>query len=441
MKTSTTSTAQTADSKSLSNIRFITITALFIALTYVFTAFINIRLPITANGGLIHLGNVPLFICAIIFGKKSGAIAGGVGMGLFDLLSGWTAWAPFTLIIVGLMGYAVGAITEKHHGFGWNTLAIAVACVIKVAGYYIAEGIIYGNWIGGCLMASLFVVLAYSVCRCQSEQKQMILTIEMDSLVLTEGDEAEIRLRIHGITSKINSYTFRLEYEMTSKFRKQRMRKKKNIVWNPQEGDSITLSEMITECDSYHIQICSVSWEDLTGMYKVKKEFNKQISFLVMPKRYEMGFMQEKIARRDLMEQGFEYDGVRKYQEGDRISRVHWNLYAATGGLWVRKNEEEEEERVKIGLSLDDIEKDRISDYMAAFYSISFFLKSQGVIQEIYYGEHKYLLCHIEQYEELFTDIFCGKYELSSDPMEHLYKIPLCEKGQDLQKFLYDMEL
>ena len=118
MKTSTTSTAQTADSKSLSNIRFITITALFIALTYVFTAFINIRLPITANGGLIHLGNVPLFICAIIFGKKS-----------------------------GLMGYAVGAITEKHHGFGWNALAIAVACVIKVAGYYIAEGIIYGNWI------------------------------------------------------------------------------------------------------------------------------------------------------------------------------------------------------------------------------------------------------------------------------------------------------
>ena len=172
----------------------------------------------------------------------------------------------------------------------------------------------------------------------------MILTIEMDPLVLTEGDEAEIRLRIHGVTSKINSYTFRLEYEMTSKFRKQRMRKKKNIVWNPQEGDSITLSEMITECDSYHIQICSVSWEDLTGMYKVKKEFNEQISFLVMPKRYEMGFMQEKIARRDLMEQGFEYDGVRKYQEGDRISRVHWNLYAATGELWVRKNEEEEEE-------------------------------------------------------------------------------------------------
>ena len=144
---STTSTTAAKAENSIGQVQFLTITALFIALTYVFTAFVNVRLPITANGGLIHLGNVPLFICAILFGKKSGALAGGIGMGLFDLLSGWTAWAPFTLIIVGLMGYAVGAITEKHHGFGWNTLAIAVACVIKVAGYYIAEGIIYGNWI------------------------------------------------------------------------------------------------------------------------------------------------------------------------------------------------------------------------------------------------------------------------------------------------------
>lgn len=74
------------------------ITAICITLTYIFTAFINIRLPIAANGGLVHLGNVALFISAILFGKKTGALAGGIGMGLFDLLSGWTAWAPFTLI-------------------------------------------------------------------------------------------------------------------------------------------------------------------------------------------------------------------------------------------------------------------------------------------------------------------------------------------------------
>ena len=43
-------------------VQFIAITAMAVALTYVFTAFVNVRLPIAANGGLIHLGNVPLFI-------------------------------------------------------------------------------------------------------------------------------------------------------------------------------------------------------------------------------------------------------------------------------------------------------------------------------------------------------------------------------------------
>lgn len=129
-----------------SKVKFLTITAIGIALVYVFTAFINVRLPIAAAGGLIHLGNVPLFIFAIIFGKKTGAIAGGIGMGLFDLLSGWGAWAPFTLVIVALMGFEVGLITEKKHGYVWNVVAIVLAGVIKVVGYYIAEVILYGNW-------------------------------------------------------------------------------------------------------------------------------------------------------------------------------------------------------------------------------------------------------------------------------------------------------
>ena len=70
-----------------------------------------------------------------------------VGMGLFDLLSGWTAWAPFTFIIVGIMGYVVGAMTEKHDQYGWKVAAIFAAFVIKIVGYYIAEIILYGNFI------------------------------------------------------------------------------------------------------------------------------------------------------------------------------------------------------------------------------------------------------------------------------------------------------
>ena len=125
------------------------VNALFIALTLVATMFINIRLPLVGNGGLIHLGNVPLFLAAIIYGKKTGAIAGAFGMGLFDLISGWTAWAPFTFVIVGAMGYVTGLISEKLKARPViaNSAAMFAALLIKVVGYYFAEVFLYQNWL------------------------------------------------------------------------------------------------------------------------------------------------------------------------------------------------------------------------------------------------------------------------------------------------------
>lgn len=135
------------EQRSISQTKKLVYAALGIALVFVCTVFVNVRLPIAANGGLIHLGNVPLFIIAILYGRWLGALAGGIGMALFDVVGGWFLWAPFTLIIVGLMGYTVGAICEKNQTLKAYGLALMAACIIKVVGYYGAEGIIYGNWL------------------------------------------------------------------------------------------------------------------------------------------------------------------------------------------------------------------------------------------------------------------------------------------------------
>ena len=70
-------------------------------------------------------------------------------MSLFDLISGWTAWAPFTLVIVAAMGYVSGLISEKLkvRPVIANTVAVIAALVIKIVGYYFTEVILYGNWI------------------------------------------------------------------------------------------------------------------------------------------------------------------------------------------------------------------------------------------------------------------------------------------------------
>lgn len=127
------------------------LTGLLIALVFVATKFINVRLPVSINGGLIHLGNVALFMTAIVFGRKKGAFAGAFGMGLFDIVSGWLPWAPFTFVVRGVMGYVIGRIAYAKDAGGkslvLNVAAILAGSIWMIAGYYLTEVILYGNWI------------------------------------------------------------------------------------------------------------------------------------------------------------------------------------------------------------------------------------------------------------------------------------------------------
>ena len=141
----------TNSSKSKTSTRDLVETALLIALVFVATRFINIRLPISSNGGLVHLGNTMLFISAIVFGKKKGAIAGAFGMGLFDLLSEWAILTPFTFVVRGVMGYIIGKIAWSNGKKGNNTIINIVGIIISgvwmIFGYYVTEVILYGNYI------------------------------------------------------------------------------------------------------------------------------------------------------------------------------------------------------------------------------------------------------------------------------------------------------
>lgn len=146
-KTMTTNSVITDKSvKAASPAKQIALDAMFVALTLVFTACINIQIPSFGGaGGLIHLGNVPLFIAAMIYGKRTGALAGALGMGLFDLLSGWAAWAPCTIITCGLMGFVVGVICKSRKTIAAKLVAVVAALAIKLSGYFIFESFIMGN--------------------------------------------------------------------------------------------------------------------------------------------------------------------------------------------------------------------------------------------------------------------------------------------------------
>lgn len=123
----------------------ITSLAVMIGLVTV-ASYFGIRWPFSA-GGYTHLGTLVALIIAIKYGKVPGAIAGGVGMFLFDLFSDYTAWMWGTLVVRLLVGFVVGYIAydNKIEKQGTNPtrnfIAILVGMVIMLAGYYLFEAI------------------------------------------------------------------------------------------------------------------------------------------------------------------------------------------------------------------------------------------------------------------------------------------------------------
>ena len=123
--------------------RSIAAMAIMSALTTVVTMF---ALPFAPTGGFFNLGDAIVMTTALIFGPIIGGVAGGLGSALADLLLGYSAFAPFTLIIKGLEGFIIGTIAGGPGKTSWIKLAIAwiVGGMIIVGGYWVAEAFIMG---------------------------------------------------------------------------------------------------------------------------------------------------------------------------------------------------------------------------------------------------------------------------------------------------------
>jgi uncharacterized membrane protein len=91
-------------------IRIATI-SLFIALETIATMMISIAIPL--SNGYFNVGEGIIFVAAILFGPITGALTGGIGAALADLLLGYAVYAPATFVGKGLEGLLVGLIFQQ----------------------------------------------------------------------------------------------------------------------------------------------------------------------------------------------------------------------------------------------------------------------------------------------------------------------------------------
>lgn len=131
----------------------IVMTALMIAIITVSIMFIKVPIPFTQ--GYVHLGDAMIFMSVMVLGWKYGTIAAAIGGALGDILGGFPVWAPWTFCIKGIMAIILGlmlsrAIEKCGTSIGrmpvGGIVGMILAGIAMVAGYYVAEGIMYGNW-------------------------------------------------------------------------------------------------------------------------------------------------------------------------------------------------------------------------------------------------------------------------------------------------------
>lgn len=124
--------------------------ALLAALTCVATMMIQVPTP--ATQGYIHLGDGFVILSGILLGPVYGAAAGGIGSMMADLLSGYTAFAPVTLIIKAC-GACLCGLLFRHlakssffnkYRIGAILLSGLLEGIVVVAGYFSFEATLFG---------------------------------------------------------------------------------------------------------------------------------------------------------------------------------------------------------------------------------------------------------------------------------------------------------
>lgn len=124
----------------------LTYTAMLTAMVCVATMLIRIPTMV----GYTNLGDGFILLSAFLFGPFYGAVAGGIGSMLADIISGYAFYAPATLIIKGLIAVIAAllwkAMSKRGGDKVWKKiLASLVAEIWMAAGYWTFETLFLGE--------------------------------------------------------------------------------------------------------------------------------------------------------------------------------------------------------------------------------------------------------------------------------------------------------
>mgnify|MGYP000957593036 CR=1 FL=1 len=100
--------------RSFTSTRTIVLIGLLAAICYV-SLYFMIPIPSPVGSPFLHMGNMFVILASLLFNGYIGGISGSLGMGLFDLMNGFAAYAPKTFILKLGIGIITGKIANSKN--------------------------------------------------------------------------------------------------------------------------------------------------------------------------------------------------------------------------------------------------------------------------------------------------------------------------------------
>ncbi|HEM5162302.1 TPA: ECF transporter S component [Streptococcus suis] len=139
-----------------SQLRQLTEISLFAALICVVVFFI--RIPFGSQ--FVHLGNALVVVGVLIFGAKNGALAASLGLGIFDLLSGYASVAWITILESLIVCFVLHLFYEKFlqaNDSLSNIMLVGIVAALTKIILNLLKYTLTGSFVGGLTFSASFL--------------------------------------------------------------------------------------------------------------------------------------------------------------------------------------------------------------------------------------------------------------------------------------------
>ncbi|MDD3184445.1 MAG: DUF58 domain-containing protein [Anaerostipes sp.] len=292
-----------------------------------------------------------------------------------------------------------------------------VVLLFMVVGY----AALYSSFIGGCLGASLFLMLIISILVTKGKCSREVVLFQKEKEDVVVGNYFSIYGELeHKEFSK--GYEIRVKYETSYYLQDKKKKKTVHTIVPKGEERFLSFHEKMDHVDFIKIHIKKVQFRDATGTLWLNCNGGEKITFvsMVQPVIYPLVRMDEKFS--DFQEQQWDSFEIKEYQRGDKLSRIHWKLLASKQTLFIKNLFMEEEESVRI-LFEQPKRKEVYEVFYTVLYSVSAFFTEYQIPLVMYCNGNEYIVQKIDDVNQMLCSLFINDFENNNVYVEYDYKI------------------